>query len=666
MKDKKKRRIFPRSLIKSLSEDIKSLAQTSEGRLLALEIIDEIPQDLRAHVIDGLSSFHSQEIVDFFCVIKKEYGKELEAACNRGLEKFQMAGMKIDLPDLMVGEFFKAYVTRTRHTGQITLDVAWKDEEGLLDVECFFLSYNPDGVHGFFVISEMPIPEYQADRQTLPDMIEISLDEACSLVKEAHEFNVRYMTRPALGRFLYNKYLEHPAGLKDSERTKLLTKITPELEPQELINTFFYALRYKDEAYISSIGNAEKGSLDVMNDMLELMMSTQYLLVEGQALEAKIARGRGLIKAYSIHAEKEELFRSDFTFFISEENKRWFITGLHRDALRVINESREGTPFQDKVHCLVYEILDLDQLFEVLEEIEDIREVGELPFGVHLRVTDPEEDVSTGVFFLTGVMADIVINGDELVIIAQNEANALGIEKLIVSRSNSVGPVSRYQTEIITAYSYLNGQYMNFDDMLDNENDEVLFEDGLKFLTARYLFKDRDRVLDKLDLLKGTSYCFPGDYDVFYEFEGDSQKALMAEYVIGDNWITVSAFDQELTEVREKFENGLRDCLEFEGMEIKCEGVFELITSDVKKQYPFLEPQLKDAYLCKWFGSNLKPLRGLSPRDAAKSVDGKRMLWGMFKDMKRKEKMRQEMGVKNGVELKDYIKKVDIKQEHKL
>ena len=96
-------------------------------------------------------------------------------------------------------------------------------------------------------------------------------------------------------------------------------------------------------------------------------------------------------------------------------------------------------------------------------------------------------------------------------------------------------------------------------------------------------------------------------------------------------------------------------------MEIKCEGVFEIITGEVKKQYPELEDHLKNAYLEKWFESKLKPLRGMTPQDAAKSVEGKRLLWTMFKDMKRNEKLRQDMGVRNVIHLRQYMKKVETK-----
>ena len=71
----KKTSIVPAPLSR-LGEDIKNMVKTNEGLLLATEIIDEIPKDLRPHVIDGLASFGT-EIANFLHVLKEEYGKEI-------------------------------------------------------------------------------------------------------------------------------------------------------------------------------------------------------------------------------------------------------------------------------------------------------------------------------------------------------------------------------------------------------------------------------------------------------------------------------------------------------------------------------------------------------------------------------------------------------------
>ena len=43
----------------------------------------------------------------------------------------------------------------------------------------------------------------------------------------------------------------------------------------------------------------------------------------------------------------------------------------------------------------------------------------------------------------------------------------------------------------MTFYTYLSGQYLHFEDLLLIEEDDGFFEDGLRFISARYLVKDR-------------------------------------------------------------------------------------------------------------------------------------------------------------------------------
>lgn len=664
-KTKKKRQLFPKSLIRSLSQDIKGLMETSEGQLLALEILDEIPYELRPRIIEGLSSFYMQEIADFFYLVREEYGPELSAVCNRALEKFQMAGFECKAPRLRHGRFYKAFVTRTRHTGQLTLDVAWKIGTGTVDVECFFLSFNPDGLHGFFVISDMPIIEYEYDRKSLPDMLEISMAEACYLIQSSYACNIRCMTRPALGKFLYGKYLKVPLHFSEDQAAELTLKITPELNPRETVNTFFFAQRHRDLHYINGILSNSNGRRPELSRQVEDLTDASVLLIEGQATQSKSSGLRSIVKAYGIYADEEdELFKQNMVFYLNRNEKHWLITDIFIDDVQPVGENWNENPLFDKVECLIYEILDMEELFRLLEELDEIREVGELPFGVHLRLPGIENDPRRGVFFLTGVQADIVVNGDEMVVISQESEVIEEISNLMAKNPNAARPSGRHQVEIITAYSYLSGQYLNFEDMLDNDGEELLFEDGLRFLTARYLVKDRERVRERLELLKSEAYIFPENCEVFYEFAGPARDALVAEYVLGDNWATVSAFgDRELLEVRERFEEGIKDCLEFEGLEVRCEGVFELITGEVKKRYPDLEEKLKQAYLNKWYESKLKPLRGLSPQDASASLEGKTLLWRMFKEMRRKEKKSQSMGMRRVIELKEYMKKVNKNQE---
>lgn len=202
MKNNKKTNV-PRAMLKNLAEDISKLIETNEGGLSILEIIEEIPYDIRADVIEGLSSFYDVALVGFFDLIKMEYGKEFETICNRALTKYNLAGLQVNSPPLFKGDFYRAFASASRHTGRMTVDVAWKKPDGRLYVECFFLAFSTDGVHSFFVVEDMPVSQYECDREMQIDLMEISYRETCLLISDAYKFNVRFMSRPALGKFLY-------------------------------------------------------------------------------------------------------------------------------------------------------------------------------------------------------------------------------------------------------------------------------------------------------------------------------------------------------------------------------------------------------------------------------------------------------------------------------
>jgi len=324
-------------------------------------------------------------------------------------------------------------------------------------------------------------------------------------------------------------------------------------------------------------------------------------------------------------------------------------------------------PFAVQVFCRVYEIVDVDDLFEMLDRVDNIREVEELPYGMHMRVTCFDDDFNHGVTFMTGVIADLVINGDEFVVISQQSDTIEDFHNLFTSDQQSP-LISRgeYELSLTSAYSYLSGQYLQFEDILLDEGDDMAFEDGMRFITARYALKDRSEVLNRIGELKSLEIELPGQYQVFYQLEDCSDNpGFMAEYILGSNWITVSAFgDKDIGIIRQSFEENMYDALEFDGLEIREEGIFEILTVDVKKMYPQLESELKEMYLNKWYHSHLPTLSGMSPSEACKTEEGTRLLWTMFKRIKQKEQQRRLRGERKQIGLKEYIRKLNLPQKN--
>jgi len=45
----------------------------------------------------------------------------------------------------------------------------------------------------------------------------------------------------------------------------------------------------------------------------------------------------------------------------------------------------------------------------------------------------------------------------------------------------------------MTMYTYMGGQYMSFEDLLYQSEDNSIYDDGMRLITTRYLVKDRKR-----------------------------------------------------------------------------------------------------------------------------------------------------------------------------
>jgi hypothetical protein len=662
-----KRTGFPRVLLKNLAEDIFKLIKTNEGSLSILEIIEEIPFESRFEVIEGLSSFYDSAMVGFFNLIKVEYGKEFESICNRALTKYNLAGLEANFPPFKKDKFYKAYASVTRHTGRMTIDVAWEKPDHRLYVECFFLTFSTDGVHSFFVVNDMPAIEYEADREKQPDMAEISYEESCLLVRDAYKFNMRFMSRPALGKFLYQTYIDETSAFSNTNMNPILRKLSANLGPRQLVNSFFHALRYQDFNYLFSILAENKLTQNMLLKQIHRTINPGALLLEGQVEEVKGSNNHAELTAYSITLFEQEVYRNDYVFSMTKESGgEWLIANIDRVAACKLDAGSKYNPFDVQVYCRVYEILDVDDLFEILDRVDNIREVEELPYGVHMRVTYFEDDFNHGLTFMTGVIAELVINGDKFVIISQNHDTLEDFHNLFtIDHQSPLVSKGEYELSLSNAYNYLSGQYLQFEDILLDERDDLSFEDGMRFITARYALKDRCKVLSRIEGLKSIMIDLPCEYQVFYQLDDcEDHPGFMAEYILGSNWITVSAFgDKDIVTIRKSFEENMYDALEFDGLEIREEGIFEILTLDVKKQYPGLESALKEMYLNKWYHSRLPSLSGMSPSEACQTEEGTRLLWTMFKKIKQKEQLRRLRGERKQIGLKEYIRKLNLPSE---
>lgn len=664
---KKKKQYFSRNMLKSLSGDLIKFSRSNEGRLFALELFEEIPYELRTEVVAGLSSFYDSELAAFFYLLKQEYGRELEDCCNRALDKYSMAGINTTAPEFSQGNFYKAYATSSRHSGRLTVDIAWDIGNKGVQVEGFYLTFSSDGIYSFFIIEDMPRNEYNDEHQAVADMVEISFNEACALIQESYNFNVRCMTRPALGKFIYRKYLDTPLNLDQRERKQLIQKLSIKLTPRQMVNSLFHALRYQDFNYIDSLYLESRLSQSMLYANFSNIMNPGVLLLEGQVKEVRGSQDRVEVAAYSITVHEGEILKSDYRFQVIKDSNAWHISDINKCRQEEIDSTSKLNPYICQVFCRVYDITDIDALFEIIDKLDNIREVEELPDGIHMRVTCFEDDFNRGVSLLTGVIADMVINGDEFVVMAQKHSTIEDFDEVFTGDFNvPVQYIGEYEVSLLTAFSYLAGRYAQFEDVLINEDSDFA-DDGLKFITARYLVKDRSKVVERLRQVTDMEFDLAEDLELFYQLKKEvNEPVFLAEYMLTSSLVTLSTFgEKDMSEARSRFETGMYESLEFDGMEVREEGIFEILTDEVKKQHPKLESTIKELYLNKWYYSHIPMLEGMSPWEACQTEEGTRLLWAMFKKLRQKEKHRSKAGEGSWIKFKEYVRKVELKKEGK-
>lgn len=666
---KKNKTFFPKAVLKSFVKDIKDLVGANEGRMHILEMIEDIPFELRSSLFQDLGSFYEPYLVDFFYLIKLEYGKEFDSICSRVLEKYSMAGIDTSPHQVFQGVFAGAYASTTRHSGRIAIDVAWAANKNKVHTECFYLTFNADGIHSFFLIEDMDQRRYEAERGLLMDMVPLKFEEVCFLVSQAYAYNIRHMSKPAAGRYLYNKYLNQNITLSERLQYNLICKLSSKLTPRQLVNSIFYAVRNQDLDYVLAMLPPQ--GLMVKSLFTSIIQVPDKMLVEGGVSSVRGTSDKALVQAYTVTIEAHQIMRSEYKVdLVRNKYGYWHIDNIRTVFNKKIGVDSSDDYFDEKIVCWVYDIIDLDLLFDAIDKIENIRVVKELPYGMHMRITFHEEDFNTPVSLLSEVLADIIINGEEFVLISRDRKVILGFDSLISGGKNyPVVKNGEYEINLLNTIRYLGGQYLHFEDILLQEEEDSAFEDGMRLVCTRYLLKNRERIIQQINSMENIVYRFENEYEVFYQLEpgAGGGECFLAEYIVGANWATLSTFgDQDMSLARKDFEDKVHEFLEFDGLEVRREGIFDILNTGLKRQRPELEEFLKEIYLNKWLHSRSAILHGMSPSEACKTEEGNRLLWLMFKKIKEKGNRRHISGNPNYIHLNEYIKKLEQKKQHNI
>lgn len=540
--------------LKKNALDVMSMIHTNQGCLDLLEKLELMSPEMKKELVEGMSVFINQEMVKFYHLIKTEYEYDYgyNAICDKALEKYRMAGIDVAPPKYMEGTFYKAYASRTRHTGKISLDVAWITEGPYLHVECFYLTYSTDGIHSFILVDNIPADTYDDERRSqLSDLVEIDFGEASCLIYQAFSNNLRFMTTPALGKFLYQKYIEY--AIFDEtipDYTILLRRLCKPLTPRQLINSYFHGIRNRDYRYLESLTDNDSVNIHMILDNVSNFLSKGTLLLEARAQELQALGNVVMVSAKAYTARDKEIYASQMQFNLTkDEQNDWYIDGFELLTEENLGWEEGSNPFTDKVICRVYYISDMDDFFDMLSEIDNVVSIEEISYGIHLRIKEEAEEFNQGVVFFDGVAADIVINnGEELALISRDPEFIEELHGIFGKEYDStVILLGNYETDMLTAHKYINGQYRSFEDALYDHAAGTPFDDGMRCQSISYMVKDRTQLIELLEGIQDMVVDISLLRQVYYQFEYQpTGPGYFVEYLLGEDWIGITTLGKKI------------------------------------------------------------------------------------------------------------------------
>ncbi|MDR1160530.1 MAG: hypothetical protein LBK69_07900 [Syntrophomonadaceae bacterium] len=664
---KNRKPYISKEFVKNMLCDINRLIKNNTGKIAILEILEEIPYNIRVPLLESVALSYDRNMVEFMHLLRLEYGKEWNDLVKHSLEKYAMSGINIDNEPKRTETFYRAFANCTRDTGKLSLDIAWLRENGRVDLECFLLSFSDRGIQNFVIIENIPISKYKKERNYLKDMVTIGFDEACYFIKQAYSFNVFNMTRPALGKFIYQKYLDRNVTLNKDQECALLHKLSGSLEPVSLINHLFYALKNFDFHYLLSILPLNYNNCASIKKCFEGLLQPGVDFLEGNVKKIHDNKHAASVLAEVIFAIENQFFIQEYEFQIKKVLNKWMLTDIAAGNCKVLDLQETPYNFDMEVNCRVYDIIDLEYLFDYLDDTENIYEAGEIPFGMHLRMSSKDMRENVKVTFFDGVIADFVINSEVMIMFSPDEEGLYELDDLLLGDGENASIMLRkeFKSNIWNVHNFLRGYVSDIDRINTEQGNGANPEGVLLFMSVHYFIKDIQAVEEHLNKITDRYIDLPDNCKVFYKLERLKDGSdFFAEYFLTPEYVTVSAFgDKDMYKARKIFEYQMYDNLELESVEVNAEGIFDILSEKVKKLYPQLEKELKDVYLNKWYHSRQAFLSGMSPSEASQTEEGHRMIWTLLKNLKNNSKKSIKTGYSKYIRLYDYINKIEQKKQ---
>lgn len=659
--------LFSKQLLQEMARDIVSLMAEKSNRLLALALFEEIPLADRSEFITGISRFFQPEILSFLALLRAEYGEEYAKEIARAEKKFSMAGLQPPKrrKEGGMGVFYKAYATVTRHLGKVALNILTKKNR-TFSIECFSLHFGSLGIENYILAEDMILGV--RERELLFGLEEISYQEAVFLLGEAYEYNCANMNRPALGQCFYRRHLQAYKKISPAAEKELYTRLSPDLTVEKLLNSILLAVSHHDFAYMKSLLRIQNGIKPPSLQSIYNVLASGQAFIEGKVSSLQVNGDQAEAYLYLLMFNEPQIEKCNYHIKLRlSQNQRWELVNIRKTGKYILSDKSKYNPFNKEIFCRVYEIFDGEELLNFLGNIEGSDELEELPYGMHMRfLEDDHDNLDTSWSFLQGILADVVINGAEMVLFCQSLEHIEHYHNLLLpERSSGVRFKQQHTITLGDAYHYINGDCSEFEQILHVSDSEWLYNSALSYLSAHYVVKDMHQFQQYLSSLKVKQIYNNSEQTLYFLYEHDFDiQHFLGEFLLSKgNLLSVSAFgSHNLKRIRSYLEAAMHEHLDFIGLATREKGIFATLNKVYADEYTQLEKEMKAIYLHRWYREISPELGGISPEQACKTAAGSRSLWQTFKRLSEGSSPPAYLLQNSQVLLNDYLEFLDFKK----
>ncbi|NLT96285.1 MAG: hypothetical protein GXW85_12300 [Clostridia bacterium] len=408
-----------------LIKELIVLAEMEGAESTCLNIIENTPAEIQQKILQSLAKTNSPKLIPFFQMIARETEGKVQKIAQNALRKFLYLGYEIKpyTPQKIKADDIQAFISLTRLEGACIL-VFIHRLNGKYHAYYFSLAFNSLGIKEYFQYSSV----HKEDLLNIiekQNLLEIDFGTAQRILKDAYLQNKRYGTKTAGGFSQYQFLLT----IEQNEINNIdLFRLTDkELEPEKLINVYFFALKNMDASLVYDLAapNLQKrfGSReDFINNWVHPLQ--KYTFVKSILLDKEESSGGCRARCQLIAGnEKDELEKIDFCFVLKKIRDFWRFAEVNIECIKPVGVSEPVNPLNYQVYVSVYKINNHSLFRNIFDSWDKVNLTGEFDGGNCYKWFKTGNLLEMGIDVSRDIYGEFILTNEELIIFSGHLQN---------------------------------------------------------------------------------------------------------------------------------------------------------------------------------------------------------------------------------------------------